>query len=83
MLSPQTPQLEKLNQDTIRQTITDIHQAYCTIDSKLKTIWTNDVCPHAYGCLHYVLSVSKILVINKLYLLTIFTDSFSQEQDYF
>lgn len=76
MLSPQTPQLGKSNQDTIRQAITDIHQAYCTIDSKLKTIWTSDVCPHAYGCLHYILSVSKKLLINKFYGLTILADLF-------
>ncbi|KAL5239737.1 hypothetical protein ACI65C_007147 [Semiaphis heraclei] len=56
LISPQTPQLGKSNQDTIRQAITDIRQAYCTIDNELKTTWTSDVCPHAYGCLHYILS---------------------------
>jgi len=59
LLSSRTPQLGISNQDTIRQTITDIRQAYSTIDTELKTIWTSDVCPHAYGCLHYILSVSK------------------------
>jgi len=71
LLSPQTPQLEKSNQDTIRQAITDIRQAYCTIDSKLKIIWTSDVCPHAYGCLHYILSVSKKIVL-KIYIVSLY-----------
>lgn len=58
--SPQSPQLNYIsNQNAIRQVITDIHQAYSTLDGKLKNVWVNDVCPHDYGCLHYILSVSK------------------------
>jgi len=71
LLSTQTPQLEKSNQDTIQQAITDIRQAYRTIDSKLKLIWTSDVCPHAYGCLHYILSVSKKLVL-KIFIVSVY-----------
>ncbi|XP_022173444.1 transmembrane protein 135-like isoform X2 [Myzus persicae] len=48
--------LGKSNQGTIRKAITGIHQAYYTINSELKTIWTSDICPHTYGCLYYILS---------------------------
>ncbi|VVC41181.1 Transmembrane protein 135, N-terminal domain [Cinara cedri] len=44
------------NQDIIRQTVFNIRQAYYTLDSELKKIWVNDVCPHAYGCFHYVIN---------------------------
>lgn len=62
MISPQTQQINTLsNQDAIRQVITDIHQAYSTVNEKMKKMWVNDVCPHAYGCLHYIISVSNLL----------------------
>ncbi|XP_015365059.1 PREDICTED: transmembrane protein 135-like isoform X2 [Diuraphis noxia] len=62
LLSPQTHQSGKSNQGIIRQAITDIYQAYCTIDSELKTIWTSDLCPHTYGCLYYILSIVSCLM---------------------
>lgn len=52
-------------QNTIRQVITDIHQAYCSINDSLKKIWISDVCPHNNGCLHYIISVSNKLFVKK------------------
>jgi len=68
LLSPQTCQSWKSNQGIIQQAITGIYQSYCTIDSELKTIWTSDLCPHTYGCLYNILSVSKILVFKQIIL---------------
>lgn len=61
MLPPQSPpKLDNIsNQDIIRRAITDIRQTYCYLDSKLKKVWVNDVCPHPNGCLHYIISVSN------------------------
>lgn len=57
LLYPQPPRVNNVsNRNIIRQTINDIHQAYCILDEKLKKIWINDVCPHSYGCLHYIIS---------------------------
>lgn len=69
LLSHQSPQLNTVpNQhNTIRQVITDIHQAYCSIDDSLKQIWISDVCPHTNGCLHYIISVSNKLFEKKNY----------------
>lgn len=64
LLSSSQPQILNTvsHQDTIRRTIFDIRQAFYTLDNKLKHIWVNDICPHAYGCFHYIISVSKLIV---------------------
>lgn len=65
-LSTQSSQLSNFsNQSTIKQAISDIRQAYCDLDGKLKKIWVNDVCPHGYGCLHYIISVRNKLLKKK------------------
>lgn len=68
LLSPQTHPSGKSNQGIIQQSITGINQSYFTINSEIKKIWTSDLCPHTYGCLYYILSVSKILVFKQIIL---------------
>jgi len=66
--SPQFLQLNHFsNQNTFQKVIYNIQQAYCKLDNELKTRWLNDVCPHAYGCLHFVINVSIKLFLNQFF----------------